>query len=1119
LVIPLEDTGGLNTNWLVSASSGIAPGTKIFGFTSTTVTLDRVTIAPIVTGASISFEDPGPASVVASVRIGANGVAPLIIGSNPASNATGNGKITVTNLNDKTLVLHGRNSAANTINGMIDEGAVSRLSLSAHPVAGSNQGEMYGVGRWVLTNTNNNFSGRLSVGTGALELAGNLGSGGQSSSIMGDLSVARIIDLGVNGGTGTLEFNDPNAGLLTLGSGITFNQSFTGGSGNGEIINKGAKTLLIQGNLFARAFNINDPFALDSSIAISGSRNWILDGSNTTDNTITGSIFDGNGAAVGVIKEGAGKWILTSTSNTMTGDITVRRGFLDMAGFNSIGDDAIVNLTNGGSDGSSVGGSTFRLRAGETIGGLAGTIGTSAILDSGIVTVREASQTFAGIISGGAGITRTNNDGNARVSTFTNRNTYSGPTSILTLGSAVQANRIDVLTLANGGIASGIGSAGNGASNLVIDTVTANGGLRFIGLTSNSTDRLMTLGATTAATTSAAPAAIWADGVVQGNRVPTINFTNTGPIAYRTPNLASTLMLRGQNLGNNSFDPQINDNGVVRFLSAPKVDNKGSGYIDAPTIQITGGGGTGATAVATVSGGLITGITLTNAGSGYTSAPTFTVIPTNGGAGGVISSSITLGGVVNLTKTERSTWVVGGDNNFTGVVSILAGLGSDSNNGFTGGALVVNHNKALGASLGGVIIANFPNAVNPTASGTGLMLRGGRTILDEVLTNTISGAAFTADSGVNSWTGGVVLGGTNAQFRIGASAGATLNVSGPISGSAGTSTLYLADAGTKILSGTNTYTNATSVVGGTVRLDYGTNNTSKLADASALELGWRDNGVVTLLGVDNDVAGQNYQAGMSGASLQLSGGSHVEIVSALTLNQGANKISRLIGSTASLEMGAITRTTDGAVTAQGTLDFAANGIAYTTTANAGSGTNAILGGYATVGGSGWAQRVDTATLGTPSAVVSTASTDRIAIPNLQNGQRVRFTANAPTGLTLNTDYFVVNATAGDVQLATTLGGTFINFTADGATGTVVRTGQINAALANAYNNNTGITTFGAGFNTDVLETNSTPGAQTTQTLRFAASSDTELTLNGDLFDWSKYLHRSCKSARGTHPSR
>src|SRR5262249_34944896 len=40
-----------------------------------------------------------------------------------------------------------------------------------------------------------------------------------------------------------------------------------------------------------------------------------------------------------------------------------------------------------------------------------------------------------------------------------------------------------------------------------------------------------------------------------------------------------------------------------------------------------GGGGTGATATATVANGVVTGITIVNAGTGYTSAPTVTIAP------------------------------------------------------------------------------------------------------------------------------------------------------------------------------------------------------------------------------------------------------------------------------------------------------------------------------------------------------------------------------------------------------------------------------------------------------------------------------------------------------------
>lgn len=46
----------------------------------------------------------------------------------------------------------------------------------------------------------------------------------------------------------------------------------------------------------------------------------------------------------------------------------------------------------------------------------------------------------------------------------------------------------------------------------------------------------------------------------------------------------------------------------------------------APTVTLTGGGGTGATATANVSGGAVTGFTVTNSGSGYTSVPTVTMV-------------------------------------------------------------------------------------------------------------------------------------------------------------------------------------------------------------------------------------------------------------------------------------------------------------------------------------------------------------------------------------------------------------------------------------------------------------------------------------------------------------
>lgn len=61
----------------------------------------------------------------------------------------------------------------------------------------------------------------------------------------------------------------------------------------------------------------------------------------------------------------------------------------------------------------------------------------------------------------------------------------------------------------------------------------------------------------------------------------------------------------------------------------------GSGYTSAPSVTLTGGGGTGATAVATVAGGAVTGISLVTVGSGYTTAPTVNIT----GGGGVGASA------------------------------------------------------------------------------------------------------------------------------------------------------------------------------------------------------------------------------------------------------------------------------------------------------------------------------------------------------------------------------------------------------------------------------------------------------------------------------------------------
>jgi len=89
--------------------------------------------------------------------------------------------------------------------------------------------------------------------------------------------------------------------------------------------------------------------------------------------------------------------------------------------------------------------------------------------------------------------------------------------------------------------------------------------------------------------------------------------------------------------------------GVITALS---VDNAGVGYNAAPLVTITDSTGVGATATASVSGGSVTAITVTNGGVGYSSSPIITITPT--GSYGSITNAMLMGDfdVVNVDSLD-----------------------------------------------------------------------------------------------------------------------------------------------------------------------------------------------------------------------------------------------------------------------------------------------------------------------------------------------------------------------------------------------------------------------------------------------------------------------------------
>ena len=101
-------------------------------------------------------------------------------------------------------------------------------------------------------------------------------------------------------------------------------------------------------------------------------------------------------------------------------------------------------------------------------------------------------------------------------------------------------------------------------------------------------------------------------------------------------------------LGNAVFDSVTNDPNTVfvKYITGGsitdgvqgiKITNEGTGYTSVPTVVITGGGGSGATATANISSGKVISVDVNTSGSGYTSAPTISF--SGGGGSNTVAAS------------------------------------------------------------------------------------------------------------------------------------------------------------------------------------------------------------------------------------------------------------------------------------------------------------------------------------------------------------------------------------------------------------------------------------------------------------------------------------------------
>jgi fibronectin-binding autotransporter adhesin len=274
-------------------------------------------------------------------------------------------------------------------------------------------------------------------------------------------------------------------------------------------------------------------------------------------------------------------------------------------------------------------------------------------------------------------------------------------------------------------------------------------------------------------------------------------------------------------------------------------------------------------------------------------------------------------GALSFIKNGTGTWVVANTaNSFTGSTTINGGTLSVSKMTNYGDASPIGKGTAGTAiTMGSSSTLLYTGTGDNTDRSVNIAGASNATILNNG-TGALNFTAATFNTGTTN--------SNNREIRLGGTNGGT--ISGVVrdhgaTAATGYTQLVKNGRGTWILAGSNTYTGSTTLSAGTLKLDYSTNNDSKLSN-------WSTIGVLTL----------------SGGTLELYGGSHAETVLSTTFNNGTTFIKQTGGGSSTLSMGAISLSA-------GAVDFAADNIATTTATNNAAG---ILNLRSTIAGANYA---------------------------------------------------------------------------------------------------------------------------------------------------------------------
>ena len=516
-----------------------------------------------------------------------------------------------------------------------------------------------------------------------------------------------------NNSTAALSIANPftagaGIGLTKAGSGDVAMTNAANTTNIGGVLNVQSGKLLMSGDITAGGLTGA------GTVAIGGAASKWFFVNNPADSDFSGSLQNASATArMGLVKRGVGMLTLSGT-NALGDNLGVENGLVKITGTTTVG----VGAGNGTASVGTVANQNGRLLIeGGTLNATKNTSPSVAIATA------ANSQGFLKMTTGAITTTSEFHIGRAQSGSFS---AYTQTGGTLSVGNWLVVglnNDRAVLNQSGGAITQNlnrmtIGAGGNGSIGVVnlsggtFNSVAgANTGI-FVGENGTGTLNVSGTAAVTLATNGGANSGTLQFGGNAVSLAGNVNLLGGSISAFAVTKGASTAgavyrmnfnggTLKAAAANANFFADLANteayvyggggtvDNGgqaitISEPLLAPTGDGvsatgltvSGGGYQDTPLVTITGGGGTGATAVATIdASGNLTGIQITNPGINYTSAPTFALVGGGVGNTGAISGTATLvpntsGG---MTFTGTGSTRLAGTNTFTGAITVNQG--------------------------------------------------------------------------------------------------------------------------------------------------------------------------------------------------------------------------------------------------------------------------------------------------------------------------------------------------------------------------------------------------------------------------------------------------------------